>query len=351
MNKKIIAVLVSVFLVVLYFYYMQLPPKLQPVETSLPTSEQKARVERVNDWLDKLQTEREVYEQIKDTPEEKAKSNKYWDKMRVITQAQLEDIEFYGVIVDQHGDPIPLVEIRYNAQSGYMAKGTGHQTTRADLDGRFVIKGVVGAGLSVNEMYQPAYVFELDHVKDFDNHQRFPDSQLWAEYSNSDTPYVFKGWKIEDYGRIEKELVRYYFYPDGREYSIDLTNKKKQKYDGAGHGSFDVSFTRKKENWQLTLSAPNGGFFESDDVYMNLAPEEGYQETVVLEDTYHRKRLVLKKQYYLKSQSGEYARVIMEIRPYFNKEKSFIKMDYSINLSGTRGLAKPEIKRKRYKGL
>jgi hypothetical protein len=187
-------------------------------------------------------------------------------------------------------------------------------------------------------MLKPGYQFDINHVKNFDNYQRFPNSNVWSEYSELDKAYIFHGWKVERYAKLVTRDGGYLFVPNDKIYSVDLTKGSgKNKHEGANKGSFNVSFVRSDESWQLTLVAPNGGFIETEDVYMNTAPDSGYQESILLSGPYDKKKLVIRKKYYLKSQQGEYARIAMEIRPYF-KKKSFIKLNYAVNIGGTKSL-------------
>ena len=170
----------------------------------------------------------------------------------------------------------------------------------------------------------------------FDVHKRFPDSKIWSDYTQ-EKPYLFKAWKIEHNDQlISNYSKRYYFYPD-QLYSVVLDTEERRYFKGEGKGSFDLLFTRSEKSWQLELMAPQGGFIESDDLYMNLAPESGYQETITMDGKFSYAAKA-NKQFYLKTTKGQYAKLILKIRPYFRKE-SLIEFDYTINLDGNHNLA------------
>jgi hypothetical protein len=296
-------------------------------------------VDKVNAGLEKNRQERLDYEKIKGTPEEKSKSKKYWDKMRAITQSQLDSIEFYGKVVDQYDNPISQVTIKYNAQSGYLAEGDGHQKTRTNDQGVFVIKDVVGAGLSVYEMLKIGHQFDINHIKNFDNFQRFPDSQLWTDYTTPDNPYIFKGWKFERYPKTKVSKEKgYSLTPDGRISTFDLLTKGKPFKKGLQEGDFTISFDEVGENWVARIESLAGGLIETDDLYINLAPETGYQTAVTYQFPIGLRNIEVKN-YYLKMRDGYYGRVKVEYRAYPNRKgKATVYVSSVVNLEKGRNL-------------
>ena len=62
------------------------------------------------------------------------------------------------------------------------------------------------------------------------------------------------------------------------------------------------------EKWIVDLKSDsvNGGFIETDDIFMYLAPEDGYQKkiTIVLDKNDNTWTTSLEKKFYLKSRNG-----------------------------------------------
>jgi uncharacterized protein YnzC (UPF0291/DUF896 family) len=271
MKKRYLLLLVIVLCVLLVVFILWPQKKTMPpiVETSLPVSEQKAYVDKINIALEKDRKERLAYEKIKDTPEEVAKRTKYWNKLKTFADSQLKNIDFYGKVIDQNGNPVPDMQVEYSGHSGYLSEGTGVARTQTNAQGVFTLTDAKGVSFSINKMNKLGYDANSKNIRaNFYHYKRFEDSALWQDYTE-DNPYVFKVWKIEKYAKVNSEKNRYYFYPDGRIYSLDLSKKGKHQFEVSNKGSLNVSFIRTDEHWQLTLTAPNGGFLEADDTYMN----------------------------------------------------------------------------------
>jgi cation transport regulator ChaB len=75
MKKRYLLLTAIIFCVLLIAFILWPQKKTMPpiVETSLPVSEQKAYVDKINVALEKDRKERSAYEKIKDTPKEVAK--------------------------------------------------------------------------------------------------------------------------------------------------------------------------------------------------------------------------------------------------------------------------------------
>ncbi len=302
-------------------------------------------IKEYNNNLNAIRTERANYKEKAQTSEGKKTLKKHWDKIISKQSLQIRPVEFFGKVEDQNGSPVEGALISFVGGSGYLARGSGEGTVKTNVDGLFSIDGANGVDLSIDNIAKAGYDYRTStagYVKIvpviFDSHQRFHDSLLWSDFTKNN-PYIFKVCKVEKYARVDVGGNKYYFYSDGREDSINLTSRKKNKYVDKKRGDLNVSFTRTNNHWQLTLSSSKGGLLESNDLYMNIAPESGYQKSIVIEgDRVDGESVRLNKNYFLKINESKYARLAMNIRPYY-KDKSFIQIFYAINLEGGRQFA------------
>jgi|GEM_PF-6407632 len=319
-----------------YFFY----PRDENPKVVLPLANEVEYTERVNQHLKEKHERRLERQEKAKTPEGIAASEKYWNKMRAITQGQLKEIKFYGKVIDQHGKPVEHVDVIFKARSGYMAEGDGRQFTRGNEYGVFVIEDVVGAGLGIG-LVKAGYQFNLGHVKDFENFPRFEDSKLWSDHSSPDNPFVFKAWKIADGYPLTSHARATYGFKLNEIYSLDFfsSNKKRVKKQGQfGELDLQVYFTRDDDadTWEVTLTVPDGGLIETNDVYMNLAPENGYQSNMTFSGT-KKTNFTMDKLFYIHSRGNSYGRLLVKIRPY-RKIGGGLTINHVMNLEQGRRL-------------
>lgn len=75
-----------------------------------------------------------------------------------------------------------------------------------------------------------------------------------------------------------------------------------------------VLFNRDESgSWSLRLSIPDGGLIETENLYMNLAPVSGYQQSFAYGGT--DKDHMIPKKFYIHSRGKLYGRLNVEIRP------------------------------------
>lgn len=255
-------------------------------------------------------------------------------------EAAVEDINFYGKVVDQYGEPVSGVKVKFKARSQFLSAGTGYGEVTTDDEGLFNTRGVEGVGLSINELIKFGYQFEGRYR--FDNFEKFERSVLWENYTK-DNPYIFKLWKIESYPNVIKEKrIGFGFTPDGRASTIDISSGQKALLKkGIKQGDFTVSFLQDGDDWFFRLEMLNGGLKETNDLYLNLAPESGYNQFVEYKFPENH-TLTSTKKYYIKLQCGDYyGQMILQYKPDY-QDKSAIFFSYVINADGGRSLVVKE---------
>lgn len=339
MNKRITSIGIMITLIVVIASYLFIDSNSvedKDTITKLPLPNEAEFTESFNQEINRANESHKKYLEYVKTPEGKKKSDRYWNKMLAIAKGRSKDIEFYGLLIDQNGDPAEGAIVDYSASSGYLTEGSGRGKVTTDKNGRFIIRDVVGTALVIYEIDSPAYKAKLEQM-DFDNYPRFEDSVLWSKYTE-DNPYVFKVWKVAKSGYPKTSYAKAVFgFKPGKVYSMDFStsNKKKVKKKGALDLDMQVLFSRDDSNWSLSLVVPDGGLIESMDLYMNMAPESGYISTVNLTGVSDDRAII--KKYYIYSRGKLYGRLDFEIIPYYRK-KSAIVTTYVMNLEGGRNL-------------
>jgi len=206
-----------------------------------------------------------------------------------------------------------------------------------DDRGIFQIDEVDGTGLSIDKISKEGYEIRVQQ-KNFDNYPRFEDSVLWENYTDGN-PYIFKAWKVVERGYPETSSAKStYGFKLNQIYSMDFTSSDKRKVKKEGELNLDmrVVFNRNESgDWELNLSVPAGGLIETSDQYMNLAPVNGYQPSLVYNGT-ERDHMIPKK-FYILSRGKLYGRLNVEIRPVM-KIGAGLGIEHVMNLEGGRNL-------------
>ncbi|MCP3894310.1 MAG: hypothetical protein GY706_06740, partial [Bacteroides sp.] len=152
-------------------------------------------------------------------------------------------------------------------------------------------------------------------------------------------PFVFKAWKVADkgYPKTSKAKTTYGFKLN-QVYSMDFASSNRRKVKKLGEYDLDmrVIFNRDESGtWELRLSVPSGGLIETEDLYANLAPDNGYQQSLSYYGS-DKDRMIPKK-FYFYSRGKYYGRLNVEIRPVM-KGGAGLGIEHVMNLDGGRNL-------------
>lgn len=305
-------------------------------EIDLPLKNQEEYVKSVNEWLVEQHKLREKAKEKMQTPEYKKKEKEFYQRIIDSEHLRTRVINFYGKVVDQDGQAVPGVKVNFLADSTFLASGTGPGETFTDRQGEFRISDVRGAGLSIKSFSKLHYQFPEQIY--FDNDKRFEDSVLWKDFTK-ENPYIFKAWKVERYPKVNTNVNGTTFsFNLNTIYSMDFTKSspKKVKHKGSLDLDLQVIINHNNSSWEAKLLVPNGGLIETNDSYLNLAPETGYVKELSYSGVDKKKDWV-KKKYYIYSRGKYYGSLIAEIRPLY-RDISAIRFYYTINLEGGRNL-------------
>jgi hypothetical protein len=272
------------------------------------------------------------------------------DLQNQIAQAVSEKnvkIDFWGRVVDENNDPIPGVKITFRVREWLYLAGTGlasrfpRQDVLSDNDGNFRVVGENGDVLTLESVHKSGYRLSLKSDLAF-SYGESPE----PFHPDASNPVLIRMWKEMPAGGLVSLRKLYGFVPDGRPYALDLVSGQKQEGQTVS-GDLLVKVTRPKSiesrqqyEWSLELSVPSGGLVETEDESGFLAPESGYQQSVVVrrfpgEETWTE---YLAKDYFISSRNGTvFGFLHLRIRPNYNGE-SAIFIEGRLNPSGSRNL-------------
>ncbi len=258
----------------------------------------------------------------------------------LMTLQDNQSLDFYGKVIDQFGQPVVGAEV--TAQIGLsMGAGSTHKA-QTDANGYFQFTGLRGHSLNLVPQ-KNGYQMEGHGIKG-------PNG---PETSSNDRG-IYAMWKLKGpEPMIHNDLYNNKIQPDGRTYMIDF--QKNQISEGTNSpGDMLVQIQRppqikprEKFDWSFVMTAIDGGFIEvTNDVYLNEAPEKGYQPQ------YEMKRYATNvinyaswptfrtdRTFYLKSRGGKvYGHFqIKELEPDY-RGMAAIRIESYVNPAGSRNL-------------
>jgi hypothetical protein len=274
-------------------------------------------------------------------------------------KGNVHEIAFYGKVVDQYGEPVSDVQI-YLETGGSFVSGGGRLRRISDEQGSFnvntegsaifvtrLIHSNISHKLPLNKRGKP---IALDFGFADDNYQ-------WENYSSPETPFIIKVWRLEKLERVIAGKRRVVMEPDERVYTINFIPKRDREkgYESkaqlrvkayADEYSSDIHYVDAKVNWWFEIEAIKGGLQEApDDPYLNLVPEEGY-ENIIRVGAFANGREgpqdLRNKRYYFRSNNGrEHGSLIINFNGVSGRKdrKPVLIMRYKINPDGSRNLA------------
>jgi hypothetical protein len=261
-------------------------------------------------------------------------------------QAAIQDVlgrnkavDFFGEVIDQNNQPISGVHIvlkvrhwHYNPPADLDSDFPQHEL-KTDASGKFNFTGVTGDVLELESIEKDGYRPS----------PKIPHS-LGTSGGSLEQPVTFKMWKE---GAKESLITGSHVFGIDldKTYTLDLIQGK--KLAGETVGDLRVLITRpsdakprEKYQWSFSIEAVGGGLLESDDEFMYLAPESGYEPKIDMQldpDNSNWKGEIL-KQFFIRTRDGQvYGRVQVQIYSVYNVH-SAIEVNYAINPNGSRNL-------------
>lgn len=338
MNRKLAIVLGLIFAILAgvayYIYVIEYPQQ----DTSHPQKVVKPKTLKDVVESSRAKTEKSI------SKEEAV--NKLYHQMLESGKKRHRPIDFYGMVVDQHNNPVPDFPLNVGI-SKFSALHLGLKrkvmNIKTDPQGRFSILGEKGFTLIVLQQ----------NVNDYIVNQQIFSYRNQAGITPPDTsmenPHSIRVYKREP--QFEEELIVKKFHfkltPGDRVHTLDLVNSR--QYAGRQSGDLWVVISRDsdaeqygKYNWKVQFEVPDGGLIPTSDKMLYYAPNSGYIKSWAYSITKKQKGWTNVKiqKFYLKSRGGHvYARLESYISPYFGYDgKAYIKLKYWLNKNGSKNL-------------
>lgn len=245
-----------------------------------------------------------------------------------------KEIDFYGRVIDQSGQPVVSAKVRGIVKLGF--GDTEERDTMTDSDGLFHFLDLHGQGLAIRLQKQGYQASSKIPFQMPDNY--WPDSAHPAEISM---------WKSRGSEPMIHDRKLYGIRPNGTVFTINLVSKKKVAGESAD-GDLLVRLERpaqlkpkQKFDWKFEISAVNGGLIEATNAdYLNEAPESGYEPSyqIDMSATNQNWREQVGKTFYFKSRNGHvFGHFDMTVIPDYNGTAAF-RIDSYVNPAGSRDL-------------
>ena len=259
-------------------------------------------------------------------------------------------IVLYGKVLDQNDDPVAHAVVRYAALDlfGFARawdEGVPKKTVIADEDGRFKIRGR-GGSLNVYISKDGYYSGTESSNESFT--YGMPSGELPA--TDPDKPAIFR---LHKKGKIEPLI----FVPGRFKKVFDLSGKKNpavidletaDRVRPVGTWSNRQAILEYRQNndsenreWELEVSVKEGGIVERTGRFDFLAPEDGYQKSIIITSEnelakgHVHARAGTDKHFFAKFPDGTYGRFVIGL---FSRDDPYFTLASWINPSGSRNL-------------
>jgi len=251
------------------------------------------------------------------------------------------DIEFYGKVIDQHGNPVAGARVGVSLLRWRIldAGGAFHEFT-TDSEGYFDVSGISGQVLTIRSISKDGY----EIIGEAKRTQTFRVESLGKRDKNN--PIIFHAWK-----KLESEPL---YYGEYKQKLRDSGVLEAINFPGLNNGlsaRFDLDpngIPYKPENWKISIKANAGGIIESQgEIFMNEAPESGYE--LVWSKAYAKGTEGFtdegRKKFYFRS-GNNYGRLEVNYVAYYKKGiAGILRIKYWINPNGSRNLQYDPAKR------
>jgi len=239
-----------------------------------------------------------------------AQADNYWDGLREAeSEAKIAnvEIEFYGKVVDQSGDPVPGAKVSFsvyvnneNLVSQLLTLGYGNVApaeskvteVQTDEQGLFSVSGVRGEHATVENIEKLGYLFHSR--KSYQYSRNRPES---FRQTTVESPAVFVMWKQDETEALIKSkyrggldtqktnepvIVHFVRFPNNPGYNEEGDFRITAYDQGRGRDERNRPI-RRTYDWWVDIEAVDGGIIRTEDVWLYKAPTEGYKKSLRIE--------------------------------------------------------------------
>lgn len=245
---------------------------------------------------------------------------------------------FYGKVVDQSNAPVQGATANFNWAT--LSGDEQYASSVSDDQGLFSLEKGKGYKLQMSVSKAGYYTPKNENLTTIAYGDELGHETFQA---NIASPVVFHLRKKGSGVELIRNLQLFGFRTNGPVQYLDLVEDKNRL---TPPGDLAVQFTRGEKNaegkydWSVVISVPDGGIYETNEEFMFLAPEEGYQPSVEIHYDANDSDWLsqLKERFYFTSRNESiYGWAEATILPSYQGGAA-IDLSYYINPSGSRDL-------------
>jgi hypothetical protein len=258
---------------------------------------------------------------------------------KMIEAVYSASIDFYGKVIDQHGNPVPHARVTCSVSDNFFGTGSTRKSD-TDASGSFTVKNIRGAGVLVS-VGKDGYA-EIKDKSGASFGIGMPADTVRKAPPTKQKPAIFVLRKM---AKPEKMI---FFYSsvivpkNGNPVDISLRTGKAV---GAGLGDLRVECWIKDEekdekrrfDWSCRFTIPGGGLVDKNGDIENQAPEAGYEPSITIQMPRTAENWVdqYESNSFIKLGNGNFARArICMVAGGAN----FVSLQVYLNPSGSRNL-------------
>ena len=240
-----------------------------------------------------------------------AQADSFWDKLKDAEEDAKEknvDIQFYGKVVDQYGQPVEGAKISFsviteNESLISMSLQLGRENTPltvsekmevySDSNGLFQIGDIRGTSASIDAIEKTGYLFKSKQY--FTYTKRHPDT---LQQASAQQPAIFELWKqgegqalVHAQASLQfkkdehnaSKTVHLVAYPNNPAFNVKGDFNVTVFNQGVGRKPVTNLPIRETYDWWVSIESVSGGIQATKDTWLYDAPEDGYKKSLRFE--------------------------------------------------------------------
>lgn len=274
------------------------------------------------------------------------------DRLAAIVAHHNAPIDFYGMILDQDGQPLVGVLVPTSVRFRKLIPDTGIATLNetnsllSNAEGRFSITGLQGFAFSIHEIAMEGYELEPKATLGFFYGPTKPINHV----PDPDRPVVFRMWQRGVGVELARQSFRTNIRADGRDHYFNWVTGEVSDQPGTNQTSFLIRVRRDPllfkygesfpQTWSYEVAIPQGGLQYTDDPFLYRAPESGYEPSVGRQFRSGEPGYAFRDhpKLFFRSAEGGHGNATLEVWADREGEKALIWMHTAYNPDGTRNL-------------
>lgn len=253
--------------------------------------------------------------------------------MQQIFLSQNKNLDLYGRVIDQYGQPVAGAKIQGNVvvRRGFMQQSDEVHFTQTDEGGNFSFLGFNGTGLGIWPQ-KVGYFYNL----------KLPSKRPDDYNPNPDNPVIFTMWKLHGPEQLVSSSLDAKIPFDGTPTRFDIATGRQ-----SANGDLQITLIRSPLavqrgrdifNWTVGIEILGGGVLPQNDPYPYWAPENGYQPLYEFDMSSNNLpwSSSLDCGFYIKNARGQYG--VMQAKVYAALTPARVQFNFTFNPSGSQNL-------------